>query len=245
MKTKFDELNFNGVLIQLIQSDGFDMMINATEMWKSYCGGKTDKKTQPYEFLRLQSTINLINAFKNEPEFSRYTPVITIKGNYADGTRQGTWMHRWIAIEYAQWLDPKFSLWCNQRIDELLRTGFTVALDNERARYNSIINGIKPKADYYDEVLTYSGNLYSTEQLCKDLGFGFGPKKLLARLEELGYIYRKGRMWFLKSPYDNEGYTKVISQVVVDKKTGKKHSVNKKRWTEQGKRWIWSLEKKL
>lgn len=34
-KVIFNELEFNGFLIQLTQSDGFDTMINATEMWKS------------------------------------------------------------------------------------------------------------------------------------------------------------------------------------------------------------------
>ena len=239
----FEELNFNGTLIQLTQSDGFDMMINATEMWIS-CGRPKNKR--PVDWLRQQSTIEYINCLKSEVGTNHFTPVMTVKGNYSDGTRQGTWMCKPLTIEYARFLNTRFGVWCNMKIDELLRNGFTIALDSERQKYNSFISGAQPKIDYYNEVLTYSENLYSTEQICKDLGFTFGAKKLLQKLENLKYIYRRGgsNAWFLSSPYDKEGYTKVISKVVVDK-FGNKHVANKKRWTESGKHWIWSLRNKL
>lgn len=239
MKTIINELEFNGALIQLTQSDGFDTMINATEMWKSM-GGLKNK--QPYEFLRLPSTIEYLEAFKSEPGKFRFTPVLTIKGNYSDGTRQGTWMHRWVAIRYAQWLNPKFAIWVDSKIDELLRNGFTTALQEERDRYNSLL----PQANYCDEVLTYSKNLYSTEQICKDMNLGYSAKTLLKKLEDNKFIYRRrgAKGWFLSSPYDKLGYTKLVSVVVIDKH-GNKHVSNKKKWTENGKYWIWSLINKL
>lgn len=145
-------------------------------------------------------------------------------------------------MEYAKWLDPEFAIWCNVKIDELLRTGFTTALQEERDRYNSLL----PQVNYYNEVLTYSENLYSTEQLCKDLGLGYGTKILLKKLEEKKYIYRRPGIkgWYLSNPYDKEGYTKVTSVVVTDKH-GNKFVKNQKKWTEAGKHWIWSLSKKL
>lgn len=236
---KFDELNFNGFLIQLTQSTGFDMMINATEMWKSFVGTKNN---QPYEFLRLPSTVKLIEVFKSEPEFSRFIPVLTVKGNHSDGTRPGTWMHRWIAMSYAQWLDPKFALWCNQKIDELLQNGFTTALQEERDRYNQFLQGVQPKIDYYNNVLTNSEMLYSTEQICKDLELGISSKILLSKMKNLGLIYRRqDGKWFLSSNYDKFGYLKTIT--IIDKKTGKPRNI--RRWTEEGKYWIWSLKSKL
>ena len=234
-EVKFGELNFNGVLIQLTQSSGFDMMINATEMWRSFSGNKND---QPYEFLRLPSTINLINAFKSRPEFSRFTPVVTIRGNHSDGTRQGTWMHKWIAIEYARWLDPNFALWCNQKIDELLQNGFTTALQEERDRYNALL----PKVNFCNQVLQTSENLYSTEQICKDLNLGISSKTLLARMETLKLIYRRqDGKWFLSSDFDKFGYLKTVT--IIDKKTQKPRNI--RRWTESGRYWIWSLKNKL
>ena len=37
----------------------------------------------------------------------------------------GTWFHEDVALEYARWLSPKFAIWCNDHIKELLRTGST------------------------------------------------------------------------------------------------------------------------
>lgn len=235
MKTIISELEFNGAFIQLTQSDGFDTMINATEMAKLF-------RKRPNDWFSLPSTKSYLEAFKSDTRFSGITPVLTVKGNYSDGTRQGTWMHRWVALEFARWLDPGFAIWCNMKIDELLRTGFTTALQEERDRYNSLL----PQVNYYNEVLTYSENLYSTEQLCKDLGLGYGTKILLKKLEEKKYIYRRPGIkgWYLSNPYDKEGYTKVTSVVVTDKH-GNKFVKNQKKWTEAGKHWIWSLSKKL
>lgn len=241
---KFEELNFNGFLIQLTQSAGFDMMINATEMARPFGINK-----QPAFWLRSREAKNYINAFQQSvlqnPQ-NTLKPVVTITGNYSDGTRQGTWMHRWIALEFARWLSPEFALWCNQKIDELLQNGFTTALQEERDRYNQLLQGVQPKIDYYDDVLKYSDKLYTTEQICKDLGLGFNSKALLKKLEENRFIYRRpgSSYWYLSNPYDQFGYTRVTSEVIIGK-DGKKRIVNKKRWTESGKHWIWSLKSKL
>ena len=34
-------------------------------------------------------------------------------------------MHEDVAMEFARWLSPKFAIWCNDRIKELLTTGMT------------------------------------------------------------------------------------------------------------------------
>ena len=34
-------------------------------------------------------------------------------------------MHEDVAIEFARWLSPAFSIWCNDKIKELLTTGKT------------------------------------------------------------------------------------------------------------------------
>ena len=76
-KVKFGELDFNGDFIQLTQSSGFDIMINATEMWKSF--GKLPNK-RPIDWLKQIGTIEYLNCIKSEVSESHFTPVITIKG---------------------------------------------------------------------------------------------------------------------------------------------------------------------
>lgn len=37
------------------------------------------------------------------------------------GQGGGTWLHPKLAVRFAQWLDPKFAVWCDHQIDNLLR----------------------------------------------------------------------------------------------------------------------------
>lgn len=234
------DLFFKNHQIGLSKSINYDVMINATEMGKMYGPNK-----RPYQWLRQKDTQLYLEAFRRSEEstarLERSTPlqaVITIEGNFSDGTRPGTWMHRRVAIRYAQWLDPDFAVWIDKKIEELLVEGFTMALQEERDKYNFLL----PKASYADEVLGYSDNLYSTRQICKELGLGFGPSVLLKKLETYKIIFRVGKGWELSSPYDRYGYVKSVPTFVIDQ-NGKKSVVNKKRWTEDGRYFLWSLAK--
>ncbi len=92
-------------------------MINATEMAKAF--GKS-----VYEFLRLDSTKRFIEllAQKSDTEKSRIT--FTLKGNFKDGRKQGTWMHEKLALKFAAWLSPEFELWVFDKVQELLLKGY-------------------------------------------------------------------------------------------------------------------------
>lgn len=37
------------------------------------------------------------------------------------GAGGGTWLHPKLAVRFAQWLDPRFAVWCDIQIDNLLR----------------------------------------------------------------------------------------------------------------------------
>lgn len=37
------------------------------------------------------------------------------------GSGGGTWLHPKLAVRFAQWLDPKFAVWCDAQIDLLIR----------------------------------------------------------------------------------------------------------------------------
>ena len=214
---------------------GNDVMINATEMIKLFPGKRMNN------FLRSDQTQELIKQLESETRISASQLVLVVKGNYSDGRSQGTWMHRKIAIAFAMWLSPVFYSWCLGKIDEIINQGYAFR-DAEIQRLNGVIQSMQPQVNYYKDILTTSENLYSTEQVCKDLELGISSKTLLSKLESFGFIYRRpDGKWFLSSNLDNLGYVKVIT--VKDSKTGKPR--NLKRWTEEGKHWIWSLKKKL
>jgi len=88
-------------------------------------------------WMRLESTKELIAAFKDEPVYRWKEPIIVVKGNFSSENSdtsdvryhletlgaQGTWAHPDIAIEFARSANPKFALWCNRQIRTLLTTG--------------------------------------------------------------------------------------------------------------------------
>lgn len=84
----------------------------------------------PNEWTRLPETQRYIEALirreskKSDTGISRITIkdfVKTKKGNSGLFT-QGTWLHPKLAVRFAQWLDIDFSIWCDEQIDNLLRT---------------------------------------------------------------------------------------------------------------------------
>ena len=242
--------DYNGVTIPF-ELTGNDVMINATEMAKLFPGKRIA------EWKRLPSTINYLEAMF-DMGFSHFKDgsdlIISNKGSQINGSRGGgsTWMHRLVAIEFARWLNPKFSIWCNMKIDEIINQGYAFRdaeiqrLSQENNNLQGMIQSMQPQVDYYKDVLTYSRLSYSTEQICKELNLGCSSKTLLNKLEEFGYIYRRqDGKWFLSAGYDNCGYIIVTTKVVISSKTGKKYSKPVKRWTEEGKHFIWSLKKKL
>ena len=90
---------------------GNGVMINATEMAKPF--GK-----RPAKWLELPSTKEFLSVLQTV-RFSD-SLIQTIEGKNG-----GTWMHEDVALEFARWLSPKIAIWCNERIKELLRHGFT------------------------------------------------------------------------------------------------------------------------
>jgi len=41
------------------------------------------------------------------------------------GTEQGTWLHPKLAVDFARWLDPKFAVWCDEQIEQILSGSLT------------------------------------------------------------------------------------------------------------------------
>jgi phage antirepressor YoqD-like protein len=108
--------------------------------------------------------------------------VIVVNG----GNSSGTWMQEDVAMEFARWLSPKFAIWCNDRIKEVLKYGFTATdtkleelisnpdliiglateLKNERAAKllaQSQVKELKPKAEIADMINSAQNNLTMNE----------------------------------------------------------------------------------
>lgn len=89
-----------------------DGWFNATQAAAKY--GKA-----PAEWMRLPSTIEYIEALK------RHNPSMGKSHRSKSGplaTGGGTWLHPKLAVAFARWLDPDFSVWCDAQIDNLVRS---------------------------------------------------------------------------------------------------------------------------
>lgn len=249
MSEQFLNFEYEGSIVPFVFT-GNDVMINATEMVKLFPGKKMN------HFLSNNQTTELVNQLESDAGIPASELIRVVKGGIPQ--EQGTWMHRKIAIAFAMWLSPKFYSWCLGKIDEIINQGYAFRdaeiqkrdieiqkLQGEVGNLSNILQSQAPQVSYYNNVLTYSGLAYSTEEICKSLGLGCGPKELLKRLENFGYIYRRGKIWHLSSKFDDCGYTVSTTKLVKSKKTGKEFAKPVKKWTESGKHWIWSLKNKL
>ena len=103
--------NYQGQDITFDFTDG-NKMINATEMGKAF-------NKLPKDFLKskqINEYIILLSRKENCP-IKKIINVLKV------GNQQVTWMHRLLALRFAQWLSPKFSLWVDERTQELIIKG--------------------------------------------------------------------------------------------------------------------------
>lgn len=120
-KTALQVYSYEGSNITF--SQGENVMVNATQMAKAF--GK-----QPKDFLKSQSTKDFIDELAAVRKILPTELVKVVNG----GKSYGTWMHEDVAMEFARWLSPKFAIWCNDRIKELLRSGITSLTASTQSR---------------------------------------------------------------------------------------------------------------
>lgn len=100
---------FQGNVFQF-REDGY---FNMTAAAKAF-----DKRLD--NFFRSPDTQAYLDEFEvffksNYLNLSNLKPVEIARGRYG-----GTWGHPKVAVLFARWLDPKFSLWCDMVIDDIL-----------------------------------------------------------------------------------------------------------------------------
>lgn len=128
------EFMYNGKVVEFLL--GQDVMINATEMaavFDKRLTHFTDLKSTQDWIKWLEKTSFLENRgretrlrFANFDDFegeiqhrSRdLVPILIVKKGGHDGGN--TWMHRYLALELAMWLDIEFKGWVMMKIDQLL-----------------------------------------------------------------------------------------------------------------------------
>ena len=76
------------------------------------------------DFLKTEQNQEYISALAEHLSktlkivFDKNQLVIVKKGSPANGG--GTWLHPKLAIHFARWLDPRFAVWCDEQIEQIL-----------------------------------------------------------------------------------------------------------------------------
>lgn len=131
--------NYGDTPISFRNDDG-SVMVNATQMAKRF--GK-----QSSEWLRLPSTREFLSELSSMGKSLTCDNQLVITKMGSPDNGGGTWLHEDVALEFARWLSPKFAIWCNGRIKELLTQGVTtIANDDE-----TILRAIKVLERRVDE----------------------------------------------------------------------------------------------
>jgi hypothetical protein len=103
--TQLVQRDYQGHMIAL-QSDGWFNATQAAAAW--------DRRVDVW--LKSKETQDYIAALC---EITNTTEKGYLKAKR--GASGGTWLHPKLAVRFAQWLDPKFAIWCDAQIDNLVR----------------------------------------------------------------------------------------------------------------------------
>lgn len=111
--------------------------------------------------------------------------------------------------------------------------------ESEVKMKNQIISELKPKADYYDEILKNPG-LVTITQIAKD--YGMSRKKMNDILHSLGIQYKKSGQWLLYDRYSKNGYTH-SETVDITRSDGRPDVKMNTKWTQKGRIFLYSTLK--
>ena len=97
------------------------------------------------------------------------------------------------------------------------------------------IREMKPKANYYDQILQNESTMTITA-IAKDYGkSGFEMNQLL---HELRIQYKQSQQWFLYAPYQGKGYVHSKTTKFY-RSDGKSDSKSNTEWTQKGRKFIY------
>ncbi len=112
----FQVLKYDDTNIEIIEKAG-------TRYWSANDLHKSSGcKKQLVKFFSSEQYGDLLEGAKDyyssdvKKSTSLLNPLIQKKGNFADGSRQGTWIHEDLVVGFARWCNAKFSFWCDMKV---------------------------------------------------------------------------------------------------------------------------------
>lgn len=126
-----------------------DGMFNATSLLKQWNNVSNSNKKLDH-FFDNKSTKEFINAMIDDEDLHTHNSVY-VKSRASRGDNAGTWMHPYLFIDFAMWLNPKFKVQVIKFVyDELIKHRHSAG-DNYKLLSES---GVKLKGYNFAEVAT-------------------------------------------------------------------------------------------
>lgn len=250
---------FEGNAVTFFDKSG-TLYVNATEMAKPF----GDKK-RPSFWLRTSSAQEYISAICDVQKCTSTDLQRVSKGK---GGEQGTWLQKDVAMEFARWLSPKFALWCNQRIEELLTRGHVEAVQNfalpktyaealrlaaeqaerveaQRAELEQRRRTIETQREQIrglEAKASYADTILRNRSTVTVTSiaqdYGMSAKRMNELLHELKIQFKNGSQWIVYSKYKSEGYVSSETVAVSDKL-----SQTYTKWTQKGRLFLYGFLK--
>ncbi len=232
------------------KADNGRTMINATQMARSF--GK-----QPVEWLRLSATQEFREALVSRGEsLSLESQIMTTRGHMG-----ATWIDKSLGMEFARWLSPDFSVWCNNCIQELMTKGnVSMPYHHERrtgctetsgsypvprnfeealmlaAQQAKKIRQDEPKVAFYEEFVE-NRNYFKSSRIAEELDIT--TVQLHRFLAENNIIKFENKKWVVFTPYQA---LQCEMPYMWERQNGKFYPTGSvRRWTQAGREYIIEL----
>lgn len=127
-----------------------DGMFNATSLLNQFNVVNGTRK-EIKDYFNNKSTIELIETMNNDDDFLHGGNSPYVKSRASRGINAGTWMHPYLFIDFAMWINPRFKLTVIKFVyDELIKNRHSAG-DNYKLLSES---GVKLKGYNFSEVAT-------------------------------------------------------------------------------------------
>ena len=154
---------------------------------------------------------------------------------------------RWVISEVLPSLRKHEAYLSDKKIEEVLTdpdTLIKLATQLKEEREGRLIaeqqvNELKPKAAYYDKILS-NPSLIPITVIAKD--YGMSGIEMNNKLFSLGVQYKRCGIWLLYADYQNLGWTQ-SETYMVKRANGTEKSVVNTKWTQKGRLGIYELLK--
>ena len=152
-----------------------DSMFNATALVKQWNTVKSKGRKDVSDFLRNSNSKDFIEALSEDLETDTRNLVSIVRGK-----NQGTWMHPYLFIKFAMWINPKFEISVIRFVYDQLIQERHIAGDNYKVLSRA---GAKLKGYNYSEVaVALQWIVFNTN------GKNLRQKATQEQLKELGQV---------------------------------------------------------